>query len=66
MAIFAIYRYHIFMKASFEWDDDKNRINQKKHRISFKTAQYAFSDPNRLIFKKISITVLRLKLDTIV
>lgn len=34
---------------SFEWDDKKDRENQSKHRVSFKTAQYAFSDPKRII-----------------
>ena len=30
----------------FEWDEEKNRINQKKHGISFATAAYVFSDEN--------------------
>ena len=37
--------------SSFEWDENKNRLNQKKHNISFKEAQYAFSDPKRIIAK---------------
>jgi uncharacterized DUF497 family protein len=37
--------------ATFEWDDNKNRLNQKKHNISFEEAQYAFSDTKRIIAK---------------
>ena len=34
---------------SFEWDDRKDRENQSKHGVSFKTAQYVFFDPKRII-----------------
>ena len=34
---------------SFEWDEKKNKENQKKHDISFELAQYAFADPDRVI-----------------
>ena len=27
------------------WDPDKNRINQRKHYLSFETAQFVFDDP---------------------
>ncbi|MFA7418627.1 MAG: BrnT family toxin [Melioribacteraceae bacterium] len=37
--------------SSFEWDAVKNKLNQKKHCISFEEAQYAFSDSNRIIVK---------------
>ncbi len=37
--------------VSFEWDEIKNKVNQKKHSISFEEAQYAFSDSNRIIAK---------------
>ncbi|TRU81669.1 MAG: BrnT family toxin, partial [Microcystis novacekii Mn_MB_F_20050700_S1] len=37
------------MDESFEWDEDKNRLNQQKHDVSFELAQYAFFDPNRVI-----------------
>lgn len=30
------------------WDQNKNRINQQKHRISFETAQHVFGDPFHL------------------
>jgi len=36
---------------SFEWDEDKNRINQEKHHISFEEAQFAFLDTRRGIAK---------------
>ncbi len=29
----------------YEWDNNKNRINQYKHGISFETAILAFDDP---------------------
>ena len=28
----------------FEWDENKNRINQKKHQISFEEAKTVFLD----------------------
>ncbi|KAF0150914.1 MAG: hypothetical protein FD143_2423 [Ignavibacteria bacterium] len=37
--------------SSFEWDEIKNKLNQKKHNISFEDAQYAFLDSNRIIAK---------------
>ncbi|MEE8367584.1 MAG: BrnT family toxin, partial [Thermoanaerobaculia bacterium] len=38
-------------EGSFEWDDAKDRANQAKHGLSFFQAQYAFTDPNRIIAK---------------
>ncbi len=32
----------------FEWDERKNKINQKKHNISFENAAYVFSDENAI------------------
>jgi uncharacterized DUF497 family protein len=37
------------MSVSFEWDDNKNIANQKKHRVSFEEAQTAFVDENALL-----------------
>lgn len=37
------------MKASFDWDENKNKINQKKYGVSFYEAQHAFTDPDRII-----------------
>ena len=36
-------------KSSFEWDEEKDRINFEKHGIRFKTAAKVFLDPNILI-----------------
>ncbi len=33
----------------FEWDLNKDRMNQKKHGVSFELAQEAFFDPSRVI-----------------
>ena len=38
-------------KTTFEWDADKDLLNQEKHGISFAVAQYAFADPKRIIAK---------------
>lgn len=35
--------------ASFEWDDNKEKINFAKHGIRFKTAARVFLDPNKMI-----------------
>lgn len=37
--------------ARFDWDPDKDRLNQDKHGVSFSRAQYAFADPKRVIAK---------------
>lgn len=37
------------MHTSFEWDQNKDAENLKKHRVDFETAQYAFIDPKRVI-----------------
>ena len=36
-------------KASFEWDEEKDRINFMKHGVRFRTAAKVFLDPNKLI-----------------
>lgn len=41
------------MKIIFEWDENKNQLNQEKHGVSFYDAQYAFTDPNRVIAEDI-------------
>jgi hypothetical protein len=30
----------------FEWDEEKDRRNQGKHRVSFETGQLVFDDPH--------------------
>ncbi|HXM42767.1 MAG TPA: BrnT family toxin [Bryobacteraceae bacterium] len=32
----------------FEWDEDKSRRNLAKHKVSFKTAELVFDDPEAL------------------
>jgi len=45
-----IWQYgNILMNTSFEWDDDKNTENLKKHGVNFETAQFAFIDSKRVI-----------------
>ena len=29
----------------FEWDDNKDRLNRKRHDVSFATATFVFDDP---------------------
>ena len=36
-------------KASFEWDEEKDRINFMKHGIHFRIAAKVFLDPKKLI-----------------
>ena len=38
-------------QSSFEWDVEKDRLNQEKHGVSFVVAQYAFGDPRRIILE---------------
>ena len=33
---------------SFSWDDQKNKANQKKHRVSFEEAQTVFFDEHAI------------------
>ena len=35
----------------FEWDEEKNKDNQKKHHIAFEIAQEVFFDSKRMIFE---------------
>lgn len=39
---------------SFEWDPEKDLINQAKHGVSFSEAQIAFTDPDRVIAEDLS------------
>lgn len=41
-------------QESFEWDRDKDVVNQAKHGVSFAKAQYAFADPQRVIAEDLS------------
>ena len=42
--------YAICMKQiQFEWDENKNDINQRKHKVSFEEAKTVFFDPEALL-----------------
>ena len=46
----SMYNYNIIMGTlSFAWDEHKNAINQKKHKISFEEAQTVFYDEDALL-----------------
>lgn len=34
---------------NFEWDENKNQINQKKHKISFEEAKTVFYDDEAIV-----------------
>lgn len=38
-------------RPSFEWDEEKDCVNQQKHGVSFEEAQHAFDDPKRIIIR---------------
>ena len=38
-------------RSDFEWDHNKDLINQEKHGVSFALAQLAFLDHNRVILE---------------
>ena len=35
----------------FEWDENKNRINYRKHRVLFETAVLVFDDPTLVMLQ---------------
>lgn len=39
--------------SNFEWDEEKNNENIKKHNVSFYLAQYTFTDANRVILEDV-------------
>lgn len=45
------------MKTHFEWDEEKDTLNQKKHGVSFVEAQQAFLDPKRILAEDITHSV---------
>ncbi len=40
--------------ATFEWNMQKDLVNQHKHGVSFSEAQLAFLDPRRVIARDLS------------
>jgi uncharacterized protein len=50
MAFYMAVLYALHMaKTNFEWDAEKDALNQEKHGVSFAVAQYAFADTHRVI-----------------
>jgi len=41
-------------RTDFQWDENKEKINEKKHGVSFSLAQLAFLDFNRVILEDMS------------
>ena len=41
-----------FVEMLFEWDEEKNKINIRKHHIDFSKILKVFSDDNRIEFLK--------------
>ncbi|MCK5115577.1 MAG: BrnT family toxin [Candidatus Aegiribacteria sp.] len=41
-------------KPDFQWDENKDRLNQEKHGVSSALAQLAFLDPCRVILEDAS------------
>jgi uncharacterized DUF497 family protein len=36
-------------ELTFEWDEDKNKLNEKLHGITFEDAKFVFNDPYKVI-----------------
>ena len=45
------------MYIAFEWDENKNSENIRKHQVSFEKAQDAFFDINRMILEDVKHSV---------
>jgi len=41
-------------RTDFQWDESKEKVNEKKHDVSFSLAQLAFLDSNRVILEYVS------------
>jgi uncharacterized DUF497 family protein len=52
MAIYmGMYYLQRMAKTKFEWNSEKDKLNQEKHGVSFAVAQYAFADLRREVAK---------------
>ena len=38
----------VILDRVFEWDDEKDKENRKKHRVDFETAAWVFADPKHI------------------
>ena len=36
-------------EITFEWDEEKNKLNQKLHGIAFEDAKFVFNDPFKVV-----------------
>ena len=36
-------------ELTFEWDEEKNKLNLRQHGIAFEDAQFVFNDPFKII-----------------
>ena len=43
------------MNIEFEWDDDKDEANRRKHGVSFEKAKQVFDDPRAIPFADTSV-----------
>ena len=41
----------MYIQTVFAWDEKKNRINRRKHGVSFGTAARIFEDPNVISYR---------------
>src|SRR5258708_2095877 len=41
----------LYIQMVFAWDENKNRINRRKHGVSFETAARIFEDPNVISYR---------------
>ncbi len=41
-------------RTDFQWDENKEKINENKHGVSFSLAQLAFLDSNRVVLEDVS------------
>ena len=44
-------------RSDFEWDSSKDKLNQKKHGVSFSLEQLAFLDHDRVILEDLENSV---------
>jgi uncharacterized DUF497 family protein len=41
----------VYIQMVFAWDENKDRINRRKHGVSFDTAARIFEDPNLVSYR---------------
>jgi hypothetical protein len=55
----------LILDLEFEWDEEKNKINKKKHGISFEVAKLVFNDDNRIEIFDAENSQTEMRYDTI-